>query len=76
VYGWDLALATGKRPEWGDEVLGAAYRDVARTAEQGRAMGIYVGRRAGTGTVSLLDRTLGLTGRAPSWTAGVRGPTS
>ncbi|MBA3417556.1 MAG: TIGR03086 family protein [Geodermatophilaceae bacterium] len=68
VHGWDLARATGQQPTWHDEVLTLLYQEVAKTAEQGRDMGVYGERVQVPDTASVLDRILGLTGRNPNWT--------
>ncbi|GAA0911692.1 TIGR03086 family metal-binding protein [Virgisporangium aurantiacum] len=67
VHGWDLAVATGQRPEWPAEVLECTHEEVAKTAEQGRAMHVYGPAVAVPDDAPLLDRILGLTGRDPKW---------
>jgi len=69
VHGWDLARATGQEAGWDDEVLQLVHREVAKTAEQGREMGVYGERVPVPDTASVLARTLGLTGRDPNWGA-------
>lgn len=68
VHGWDLARATGQDPRWSSEVLDLTYDMAAKTAEQGREMGVYGPEVPVPGTAPLLDRILGLTGRDPRWT--------
>ena len=67
MHGWDLAQATGQEPQWDDGVLKYLYREVKQTAEQGRQMGVYGDQVHVTATASVLDQTLGLTGRDPNW---------
>jgi len=67
LHGWDLARALGVPVAFPGDVLRLMYDEVARSAEQGRAMGVYgpeVPVPAGAG---LFDRLLGLSGRAPGW---------
>jgi uncharacterized protein (TIGR03086 family) len=69
IHGWDLARATGQRPEWSEELLAYAHGEVARSVELGRQLGIY-GPEVATGAgASTLDRTLALSGRDPDWAA-------
>ena len=67
LHGWDLARALGRHPEWDEEVLRLVYDEVARSADQGRAMGVYAAEVPVAPTASRLDRTLALSGRNPSW---------
>ena len=67
VHGWDLARATGQRPDWDERLLEFVHREVAMTAEQGREMGVYGDAGAGAGGRHVLHRMLGLTGRDPNW---------
>lgn len=69
LHGWDLARATGQRPEWDEELAGYVRAEVARSAEQGRAMGIYGPEVTVPSGASELDRALALSGRDPAWTA-------
>lgn len=69
VHGWDLGRATGQDPQWTDEVLEVTYDMVAKTAEQGREMGVYGPEVPVPDTAAWLARILGLTGRDPNWTA-------
>ncbi len=66
IHGWDLARATDHKPEWDEEVVAFAYRELVATAEQGREMGLYAPRVAVPETASALDRALGLSGRDPA----------
>ncbi|HEX6343130.1 TIGR03086 family metal-binding protein [Umezawaea sp.] len=67
VHGWDLGRASGQRPEWDDDVLGFALGEVAKTADQGRAMGVYGAEVVVPDGAPTVDRVLGLTGRDPRW---------
>ena len=76
VHGWDLARASGQRPEWDEEVLRFVYAEVERTAEQGRAMAVYADPVAVPATAPTLDRIVGLTGRDPASGRTGRDPAS
>ncbi len=67
VHGWDLVRATGQEPTWDDEVLTFVYREVEKTAEQGRDMGAYADRVPVSDTASGTGPDTRLTGRDPSW---------
>lgn len=67
VHGWDLARATGQRLTVDDEAAEHLAEEVAKTAEQGREMGVYGPAVAVPDTAPPLDRVLGLTGRDPGW---------
>ncbi|MGW0481560.1 TIGR03086 family metal-binding protein [Nonomuraea sp. NPDC003214] len=67
VHGWDLARATDQHPRWDDDLLERLAAQVAATAEQGRAMGVYGPEVPVPADAPPLDRVLGLTGRDPSW---------
>jgi uncharacterized protein (TIGR03086 family) len=67
VHGWDLAVATGQRGEWDADVLAFTWREVAKTAQQGRDMGVYGPEVGIPDTATPLDRILGMTGRDPTW---------
>ncbi|MFD0580705.1 TIGR03086 family metal-binding protein [Dactylosporangium darangshiense] len=68
LHGWDLARALGLPVTWDDEVLRLLYAEVARSADQGRSMGVYAAEVPVPSGASLLARTLGLSGRDPDWT--------
>ncbi|HTJ35759.1 MAG TPA: TIGR03086 family metal-binding protein [Dactylosporangium sp.] len=68
LHGWDLARALGVPVSWDDEVLRLLYAEVARSADQGRSVGVYAAEVPVPSGASLLARTLGLSGRDPSWT--------
>jgi len=69
LHGWDLARATGQRPEWDEGLAEFVYAEVARTADQGRALGVYGPATTAAADASALDRALALSGRDPAWTA-------
>jgi uncharacterized protein (TIGR03086 family) len=66
VHGWDLARATGQHPVWPGELLAAVLDEVAKTAAQGREMGVYGPEVKVPDDAPVLDRILGLTGRDPN----------
>jgi uncharacterized protein (TIGR03086 family) len=68
VHGWDLARATGQDLTLDDDLLEYLHEEVAKTAEQGREMGVYGPEATLPATAPLMDRILGLTGRDPGWT--------
>lgn len=68
VHGWDLARATGQHPTLDDDILQYLYDETAKSAAQGRAMGIYGPEVAVAASSSTLDRIVGVTGRDPAWT--------
>lgn len=70
VHGWDLARATGQRPEWDEDLLGYVYEGVVGNAEQGREMGVYGPEVPVPDTASTVDKIVGAAGRDPKWTAG------
>jgi uncharacterized protein (TIGR03086 family) len=65
VHTWDLARATGQAPTWDDELLAFVHADVAATAPEGRAMGLYGPEVPVPADAPLIDRIVGLTGRTP-----------
>ncbi len=67
VHGWDLARSTGQEPTWDDEVLTFVHDETAKSAEQGREMGIYAAQVPVPDSTPVLHRILGLTGRDPHW---------
>ena len=69
VHGWDLAKATGQSIAPGDGLLDYLLAEVAKTAEQGRAGGVYGPEVTVPATAPKLDRLLALTGRDPGWSA-------
>src|SRR5262249_13538236 len=56
LHGWDLARATGQHPEWDERLLRQVYREVARSADQGRAMGVYAAEVQVPATAGWLER--------------------
>jgi len=69
VHAWDLAKATGQVLAPDDDLLDYLLGEVGKTAEQGRQMGMYGPEVPVPATAPKLDRVLGLTGRAPGWSA-------
>jgi uncharacterized protein (TIGR03086 family) len=67
LHGWDLARATGQRPEWDEELLSYVHGEVVRSVEQGREMGIYGPEVAVPADASTMDKLLALSGRDPGW---------
>jgi uncharacterized protein (TIGR03086 family) len=67
LHGWDLARASDQKPEWDEEVVAFAHRELMATAEQGRQLGVYGPEVAVPAAASTLDRALGLSGRDPGW---------
>ncbi|WP_344620864.1 TIGR03086 family metal-binding protein [Dactylosporangium salmoneum] len=68
LHGWDLARALGAPVTWSDEILRQLYAEIARSADQGRAMGVYGAEVPVPQDAPLLARCLGLSGRDPDWT--------
>ncbi|WP_117215682.1 TIGR03086 family metal-binding protein [Allorhizocola rhizosphaerae] len=66
IHGWDLARATGQDYRCDDDVAELAYRFVAQTGEQGRAMGIYAEPVPVADDASMLERAVAISGRNPS----------
>jgi uncharacterized protein (TIGR03086 family) len=69
VHGWDLGRATGQQPVWDADLLEFVHAEVAKTADQGREMGIYGPAVPVPADASTVDRIVGLTGRDPGWHA-------
>jgi uncharacterized protein (TIGR03086 family) len=67
IHGWDLASATGQKPDWDEDVLAFAYTELEATVEQGRQMGVYGPPVVVPASASTLERALGLSGRDPAW---------
>lgn len=71
VHGWDLAVATGQPYDVDPELLAAVHGWVATFEPPPDAAGGLFGPRVPVpDDAPLLDRTLGLTGRDPSWSPG------
>ncbi|MFG2039526.1 hypothetical protein [Dactylosporangium sp. NPDC048998] len=68
LHGWDLARALGVPVGWSDDVLRLLYAEIARSADQGRSMGVYGPEVPVPPDSPLLERALGLSGRDPHWT--------
>ncbi len=71
VHGWDLARATGQQLTVDGAVAEHLATEVAKTAEQGREMGVYGPEVTVPAAAPALDRVLGLTGRDPRWSRDV-----
>jgi uncharacterized protein (TIGR03086 family) len=70
VHGWDLARATGQPYECDTASLDAVRAFVAPLAESGAPNpGLFGPPVAVADDAAMLDRVIGLTGRAPDWTA-------
>lgn len=69
VHSWDLAQATGQRPERDAALIDYVHAEVSATADQGRRMGAYGPEFTVPTTASTLDKLLGMTGRDPAWTS-------
>jgi uncharacterized protein (TIGR03086 family) len=68
VHGWDLAHATGQPYECDDASLEAVLAFVAPLAANGAPNpGLFGPPVAVSGDAPLLERVIGLTGRAPDW---------
>jgi uncharacterized protein (TIGR03086 family) len=72
VHGWDLARATGQPATWSDDVLTYVHDELVKTAELGREMGLYAPAVPVPDDAGLLERTVALTGRSPSWNGAFR----
>lgn len=70
VHAWDLAQATGQHVSWDGDLLEYLHDQVAKTADQGRQLGIYGPEVAVPAAAPTLDRILGLTGRDPDGNGG------
>ncbi|MBE8473165.1 TIGR03086 family metal-binding protein [Streptomyces justiciae] len=68
IHGWDLAVATGQRYEPDPAALRATYDFLLAAAEDpSRGGGIFGPVVPVADDASLLERTVGLSGRAPGW---------
>ncbi|WP_374100941.1 hypothetical protein [Streptomyces phytophilus] len=63
LHGWDLARATGRRYE-----LRVSYELAAATPDGPAREGMFAPAFAVPADAPLLDRVVGLSGRAPGWT--------
>ncbi|MFE5540816.1 TIGR03086 family metal-binding protein [Streptomyces sp. NPDC056492] len=70
VHGWDLARATGQEYTPDDAALRVAHAFLLRAAEdEDRGGGIFGAVVPVPDDAPLIDRTIGLSGRDPHWTA-------
>ncbi|SNX57547.1 uncharacterized protein (TIGR03086 family) [Streptomyces sp. TLI_55] len=68
IHGWDLAVATGQRYEPDPAALQATYGFLLAAAEDpGRGGGIFGPVVPVADDAQLLERAVGLSGRAPGW---------
>ncbi|MER5714309.1 TIGR03086 family metal-binding protein [Streptomyces sp. NPDC002132] len=67
LHAWDLAVATGRELTVDDDLAAAVYADVAGRAEIARRYGAFGPEVPVPATAPLFARTLGLSGRDPSW---------
>jgi uncharacterized protein (TIGR03086 family) len=72
LHGWDLAAATGQPYAVGDDAAAAALAAVEANAELFRQYKGFGSQVPVPADATVLDRTLGLSGRDPHWTAAVR----
>jgi uncharacterized protein (TIGR03086 family) len=69
VHGWDVAVATGQRADWDDDLVAAAagyVQDIAARNPEG-IPGLFGPAVPVPPSASPLDRLIGLTGRDPGW---------
>lgn len=69
VHGWDLARAAGQKLPVDGDVAEYMETELAKTAEQGREMGIFGPEVPVSAMAPTIHRVLGLTGRDPHWRA-------
>ncbi|MFI9830452.1 TIGR03086 family metal-binding protein [Streptomyces sp. NPDC051913] len=68
IHGWDLAVATGQRYEPDPAALQATYDFLLAAAEDpSRGGGIFGPVISVSDDATLLERTVGLSGREPGW---------
>ncbi|MEV0218308.1 TIGR03086 family metal-binding protein [Streptomyces sp. NPDC050704] len=68
LHGWDLARATGRKFELGDETARAVLEAVEQLAEQARANGSFGPPVPVSADAPAFHRALGASGRNPDWT--------
>jgi len=66
VHGWDLAVATGQKALWDEEVLTYVHKELVANVHLGRDMGMYAPEVPVPAAAPLVDRILGLAGRDPA----------
>ncbi|WP_433059129.1 TIGR03086 family metal-binding protein [Dactylosporangium sp. CS-033363] len=69
LHGWDLARALDVPIAFSDGVAHLVYAEVARSAAQGREMGVYGPEIAVADGAPVFERALALSGRDPFWKA-------
>lgn len=67
LHGWDLAAATGQKPDVDDEVAAVLYENTAAKAEMARQYEVFGPEVPVPADAPWFDRALGLAGRDPSW---------
>lgn len=67
LHGWDLAVATGQQVALDEDLVEALYTSVAAMGDQARQYKVFGPEVPVAESAPLLDRALGLAGRAPSW---------
>lgn len=70
LHGWDLAVATGRRPDYTDGLVAGLYEQLRPTADMARQYGVFGPEVVVPETAPLLDKALGLSGRDPAWSPG------
>ncbi|GAA4612280.1 TIGR03086 family metal-binding protein [Saccharopolyspora hordei] len=67
VHAWDLARATDQDLDLDDDLIADARDVIAKTGDQGRAMGVFGAEVPVPDTAPPLHHLLGETGRNPQW---------
>jgi uncharacterized protein (TIGR03086 family) len=67
VHGWDVARATGRRPDVTDAVGAELLQAATGSAELGRQMGAYGSEVEVNSDASDFEQAIGVVGRDPNW---------